>query len=50
MNIWLWALAFFLGFILGFIVAALCCAAGRSEEEDERLRRYVLKNFPGGDA
>jgi len=47
MNIWLWVLAFFLGFLLGFFTAAMCCAAGRSEEENERLRAHILKNYPG---
>ena len=48
MNIWLWVLSFSMGFILGFFTAALCCAAGRSDEENERLRMHILKNYPGG--
>jgi len=48
MNIWLWVLAFFLGFLFGFFVEALVCAASRSEEENERLRMHVLNHYPRG--
>ena len=36
-----------LSYLLGFFTAAMCCAAGRSEEENERLRAHILKNYPG---
>jgi len=33
----------FLGFVIGFITAALCCAAGRGEEQDEVIRKALNK-------
>jgi len=29
------------GFVIGFITAALCCAAGRGEEQDEIMREAL---------
>jgi len=48
MNIWLWVLAFFLGFLFGFFMAAIACAARLSDEENDRLRAHIAKNYPGG--
>jgi len=39
MNIWLWALAFILGFIGGMFTMACCVCAGRADEEIERACR-----------
>ena len=48
MNIWLWVLAFFLGFLFGFFMAAIACAARLSDEENDRLRAHIAKNYPEG--
>jgi len=37
-----------LSYLLGFFTAAMCCAARLSDEENDRLRAHILKNYPGG--
>jgi len=49
MNIWLWGLAFILGFIGGMITMACCAAASRADEVIERAVREEERKRQKGD-
>jgi hypothetical protein len=38
----------FIGFILGFFVAAICASAGRATEMEERILRQINKEVKHG--